>query len=61
MSKKTYKEYFSAFSQEEVQMAKTHEEMFNILAIEEMQIKITLRFYFSHVGMATRKNINNKW
>jgi hypothetical protein len=26
-----------------------------------MQIKITLRFYFSHVGMATRKNINNKW
>jgi hypothetical protein len=29
------------------------------LAIKEMQIKTTLRFYFTFVGMATIKNTNN--
>jgi hypothetical protein len=50
------------FPTEKVQMAKkTHEKMLS-LVIKEMQIKTTLRFHLTPVGIVTIKNtMNTKW
>jgi hypothetical protein len=51
----------SAFSKEELQMAKKHTKNCSpSLAIKEMQIKTTLRFHVTPVKIATIKNTNNK-
>jgi hypothetical protein len=58
--KKWANEFNRAFSKDDVQMTKNMKKCSPSLAIKEMQIKITLRFHFTPVRMATIKNTNNK-
>jgi hypothetical protein len=59
--KKWVNELNTAFSKEEVQMAKKHmKKCSTSLAIKEMQIKTTLRFYLTPARLASIKNTTTK-
>jgi hypothetical protein len=58
--KKWANELNRAFSKKEVQMAKKHMKKCSpSLAVKEIQIKIMLRFHFTHDRIAIIKNTNN--
>ena len=49
------------FSQENIQVATMYMKSYSIsLIIREIQIKITMRYHFSHVKMTIIKQTNNK-
>jgi hypothetical protein len=59
--KKLANELNTAFSKEEVQMAKTHmKKCSSFLAIKEIQIKTTLKFHLTPVRRATISNTTTK-
>jgi hypothetical protein len=59
--KKWANELNCAFSKEDVQMARNHvKKCSTSLTTEDIQLKITLRFYLTSVGIATTKNTNKK-